>query len=457
MHLSYFMKIKITLIILTLLFAANFTFAQPALTTDKNPLIIIPGVMGSTLKNSETGENVWVRFSDAKDDSLKLPTNPNLASNRDNIVAEDIVEKVKVLKFLPSISVYEELLKYLGGEGNYKRGDWDKPELLGYKDTYYVFAYDWRHDNAENAKLLIQKVEKLKAKLAKPNLKFDILAHSMGGIVARYAAMYGTQEPQNKPVPNWYGVKHFNKIIMLATPNEGAMASLDTFYNGYSIQTIAGRYYPSFLSREVSFSLPALFQLLPHGKAAKFYDEDLKPIKLDIYNIETWREYGWSYLEDKKLTKKMTTAKRIQAEKYLAASLAYTKKFHEALDVKTVIPKSIEFYAFGSECKQTLGGAIIYYDKEKDVWKTLTRGDSFKKADGEKVSDKLVEEKIFEVGDGTVTRSSFLAENISKINGQNLFSFEPVSLKQKLVCEAHVTIPSNKEIQTDFMLALTGK
>ena len=69
------------------------------------------------------------------------------------------------------------------------------------------------NDNAENAKLLIQKVEKLKAKLAKPNLKFDVLAHSMGGIVARYAAMYGTQEPQNKPVPNWYGAKHFNKIV----------------------------------------------------------------------------------------------------------------------------------------------------------------------------------------------------------------------------------------------------
>jgi pimeloyl-ACP methyl ester carboxylesterase len=450
------MKIKITLLILAFFVAANVIFAQPALTTDKNPLIVIPGVMGSTLKNSETGEQVWVRFTDAKDDGLKLPTNPNLALNRDSIVADDIIDKVKVLKFLPSISVYDELLKYLGGIGSYRRGDWNKPDLLGYKDTYYVFAYDWRLDNAENAKLLTQKVEKLKAKLAKPNLKFDVLAHSMGGIIARYAAMYGTQEPQNKPVPTWYGVKHFNKIVMLATPNEGSMLSLESLYNGYSVQTIAGRYYPPFLSREVGFSLPSLFQLLPHGKAAKFYDEDLKPISLDIYNIETWREYGWSYLEDKKLTKKMPNAKRIQAEKYLAATLAYTKKFHEALDVKTTVPKSIEFYAFGSDCKQTLGGAIIYYDKEKDVWKTLTRSDSFKKTDGEKVSDKLVEETIFEVGDGTVTLNSFLAENINKLNGQNLFAFEPLSLNKKLVCEAHVALPNNKEVQADFMLALTS-
>jgi pimeloyl-ACP methyl ester carboxylesterase len=451
------MKVKIILIISTFFVAANIIFAQPPLTTDKNPLIVIPGVMGSTLKNSETDENVWVRFSDAKDDSLKLPINPNLSLNRDKIVADDIVDKVKVLKFLPSISVYDELLKYLDTTGSYKRGDWDKPEITSYKDTYFVFAYDWRRDNAENAKLLIQKVERLKAKLAKPNLKFDILAHSMGGIVARYAAMYGTQEPQAKPVPNWYGAKHFNKIVMLATPNEGSMLSLDTFYNGYSINTIAGKYYPSFLSREVGFSLPALFQLLPHGKSAKFYDEDLKPMPLDIYSIETWREYGWSYLEDKKLTKKMPAAKRVQAEKYLAATLAYTKKFHEALDVKTVVPKSIEFYAFGSECKQTLGGAIIYYDKQKDVWKTLTRGDSYKTSDGEKISDKLVEEKIFEIGDGTVTKSSFLAESIAKINGQDLFGFEPLSINKKLVCEAHVTIPSNKEIQADFMLAFTSK
>jgi pimeloyl-ACP methyl ester carboxylesterase len=450
------MKTNFTIFISTVFIFTAFVFAQPKLTTDKNPLIVIPGVMGSTLKNSETGEQVWVRFTDAKDDSLKLPTNPNLAENRDKIVAEDIIDKVKVLKFLPSISVYDELLKYLETTGDYKRGNWEKPDIFGFKDTYYVFAYDWRLDNAENAKLLIQKVEKLKAKLAKPTLKFDILAHSMGGIVARYAAMYGTQEPQNKPVPNWYGVKHFNKIVMLATPNEGSMLSLDTLYNGYSIQTIAGRYYPSFLSREVSFSLPALFQLLPHGKSAKFYDEDLNPMPLDIYNINTWREYGWSYLEDKKLTKKMPNAKRIQAEKYLAATLAYTKKFHDALDVKTTVPKSIEFYAFGSDCKQTLGGAIVFYDKEKDVWKTITRGDSFKKADGEKVTDKSVEEKIYESGDGTVTLNSFLAENINKLNGQNLFGFELISLKKKLVCEPHVSIPSNKEVQAAFMLALTS-
>jgi pimeloyl-ACP methyl ester carboxylesterase len=451
------MKIKITLIVLSLLFAANLGFAQSALTKDKNPLIIIPGVMGSTLKNSETGEQVWVRFTDAKDDNLKLPTNPILSTNRDKIVADGIVDKVKFLKFLPSISIYDELLKYLETTGNYKRGDWEKPEIMAYKDTYFVFAYDWRLDNAENAKLLIQKVEKLKAKLAKPNLKFDILAHSMGGIVARYAAMYGTQEPQNKPVPNWYGVKHFNKIVMLATPNEGSMLSLDTLYNGYSVQTLAGRYYPPFLSREVSFSLPALFQLLPHGKSARFYDEDLKPINLDVYNIQTWREYGWSYLEDPKLTKKMPIAKRDQAEKYLAATLAYTKKFHEALDVKTTVPKSIEFHAFGSDCRRTLGGAIVYYDKEKDVWKTLTRGDSFKKADGEKVSEKLVEEKLFVAGDGTVTLDSFLAENINKLNGQNLFGFEAISLRKKLTCEPHVSIPSNNEIQTNFLLALTGQ
>jgi hypothetical protein len=259
------MKRKITLIFAAVFSVTTFAFAQPAMTTDKNPLIVIPGVMGSTLKNSETGEQVWVRFTDAKDDSLKLPTNPNLSENKDNIVADDIVDKVKVIKFLPSISVYDELLNYLETTGEYKRGNWDKPEINAYKDTYYVFAYDWRHDNAANAKLLIQKVEKLKAKLAKPNLKFDILAHSMGGIVARYAAMYGTQEPQNKPVPNWNGVRYFNKIVMLATPNEGSMNSLDALYNGYSVQTLAGRYYPSFLSRDVGFSLPALFQLLPQS------------------------------------------------------------------------------------------------------------------------------------------------------------------------------------------------
>jgi alpha-beta hydrolase superfamily lysophospholipase len=36
--------------------------------------------------------------------------------------------------------------------------------------------------------LLINRIDELKSKLKRPDLKFNIIAHSMGGLIARYAA-----------------------------------------------------------------------------------------------------------------------------------------------------------------------------------------------------------------------------------------------------------------------------
>ncbi|MCU0238985.1 MAG: hypothetical protein MUC29_06050 [Pyrinomonadaceae bacterium] len=448
------MKTKFIIFISVIFIFSTFSLAQAVQNQGKNPLIVIPGVMGSSLVNAETGETAWVKFSESKLDDIRLPISTNLASNKDKLVAGEIIEEVKIVKFLPGLSVYGDLIKFLDKKAGYRRVAWDKAEKDDFQDVYFTFPYDWRRDNVENAKLLTQKIEKLKAKLGKPNLKFDVLAHSMGGIIARYAAMYGTQDLQNKPNPNWYGTRHFNKIIMLGTPNEGSMLTLDTFYNGYSISTPAGRYYPSFLSREIGFTIPTLYQLLPHSNTAKFYDEDLKPIEIDIYQIDNWEKYGWSYLEDAKLTKNMTKTKRQQATKFLEAMLVRTKKFHESLNVKTKLPDSIQFYAFGSSCKDTLDGAIIYRDEKKDIWKTLMRSDSFKNSRGEKIGENKVKELIFASGDGTVSTRSFFGSTLSDLVGQDLLFLDANPLNKKLVCESHVAIPNNSTIQEEFLSVL---
>lgn len=448
------MKTKFIIFISAIFIFSTFSLAQVVQNQGKNPLIVIPGVMGSSLVNAETGETAWVKFSESKLDDIRLPISTNLASNKDKLVAGEIIEEVKIVKFLPGLSVYGDLIKFLDKKAGYRRVAWDKAEKDDFQDVYFTFPYDWRRDNVENAKLLTQKIEKLKAKLGKPNLKFDVLAHSMGGIISRYAAMYGTQDLQNKPNPNWYGTRHFNKIIMLGTPNEGSMLTLDTFYNGYSISTPAGRYYPSFLSREIGFTIPTLYQLLPHSNTAKFYDEDLKPIEIDIYQIDNWEKYGWSYLEDAKLTKNMTKTKRQQANKFLEAMLVRTKKFHESLNVKTKLPDSIQFYAFGSSCKDTLDGAIIYRDEKKDIWKTLMRSDSFKNSRGEKIGDNKVKELIFASGDGTVSTRSFFGSTLSDLVGQDLLFLDANPLNKKLVCESHVAIPNNSTIQEEFLSVL---
>lgn len=451
------MKTKIPLILtIILVFTANL-FAQIEQRKGKNPIIVIPGIMGSKLVNPKTDEVVWVRLSEAKSDDLRLPISPNLAANRDDLVATDIVDRVKISRFLPGISVYSDLIDFLEKKAGYRRGNWDIPLSDDDQDTYYIFAYDWRRDNVESARLLIQKIEKLKAKLKKPDIKFDILAHSMGGLITRYAAMYGTTDLSENPKPTWAGAKHFEKIFLLGTPNEGSMNALETLNAGYSIDTpIAGRIRPGYMNREVAFTIPSVYQLLPHGKSAKFYDENLKPFDLNIYDPKTWRKYGWTITADKEFQAKTGKLKRAEAEKYFEAVLHRAKLFHQALDVKTVVPKSLALYVYGSDCKKTLGGAIVHFDAEEGIWKTLTDGDSFKNIKGEKVEGKLVKDTIFTKGDGTVTLSSLLAEDVSLWNGQNLFFDRPVSPNQMIVCEEHTSIPSNKKIQETFTSVLAS-
>src|SRR5688572_6000257 len=105
----------------------------------KTPIIIIPGLTGSNLINSKTGEEVWFRARRAKDDDLRLPISPNLSRNRDNLVPKDIIRKVEFLKVLPEIEVYERLIDALQTRGGYREANWNSATRKDIQDTFYVF------------------------------------------------------------------------------------------------------------------------------------------------------------------------------------------------------------------------------------------------------------------------------------------------------------------------------
>src|SRR6185503_5905878 len=175
--------------------------------------------------------------------------------------------------------------------------------------------------------------------------KFNIVAHSMGGLIARYAAMYGDADlpAQAAPVPNWAGAAHINRIVMFGVPNEGSADALATLLRGYSLTEGLRpqiRLFNTF-SKEVAFSAPSVFQLLPHAGATHFLDENLKPLQVDLYDIATWKLYEWESMmfaprakdENSVGEGAPTTANRnADREQYLAVVLRRAKKFHEALD-----------------------------------------------------------------------------------------------------------------------------
>jgi len=419
--------------------------AATAPAKEKRPIIFVPGVLGSRLINGDTGENVWVNIRRSKDDDMRLPMSPNLAANRDKLVANQVLDKIKIIKYFPKISVYQGVVDFFQTAG-YKRGDWENPTLdgaAGDHDTYYLFAYDWRRDNVESAAKLLQQIDQLRRKLGKPNLKFDILAHSMGGLVARYAAMYGRADLTDNPRPNWEGTKYFNDVCLFGTPNEGAMEALDTMLNGLTFATFAGRRHLGVLNSEVALSSPALFELLPHGDSLNFYDEDLQPMQVDIYDPATWKTYGWSAAFDERFRSTLSRSAQVQMDNYFTAVLSRAKKFHIALAVKSPPPPSLYFFSYGSDCKSTLDGAVIY--KDGNGWKTLTRGDSFRNSRGEKIDDKEVKRVLYSSGDGTVTKSSLMLQSLyTAEKGGRLVGNAAAPF---FACEDHASLLSNKIIQ----------
>jgi pimeloyl-ACP methyl ester carboxylesterase len=449
------MKKRIFLVFTLLVLTSQIISAQTTAPKEKRPIIFIPGILGSRLVNSDTGENVWVKLTRSKDDDLRLPMSPNLASNHDKLVANQIVERIKILKYFPQISIYQGMTDFFAKAG-YKRGDWDNPHLdgaAGDHDTYYLFAYDWRRDNVETVHKLFQQMDKLRLKLGKPDLKFDVVAHSMGGLVARYAAMYGRSDLTDTPKPNWEGAKYFNKIFLFGTPNDGAMLAFDTILNGYSVPTFAGRTHFGVLNKEVALSSPAIFQLIPHGAALRFYDEDLKPMKVDIYDPQTWKTYKWSAAYDPAYLSTLSKSNALQVDKYFLAVLGRAKKFHAALDAQNTPPATLHFFAYGSDCKMTLDGAVIYREKDSTEWKTLIRGDSFRNSKGEKVDDKKVKEIMYSPGDGAVTKRSLIAEILSlpgKITNLLPSMTSPLA-SPFLTCADHGSLLDNKTMQDTFL------
>src|SRR5436305_5143399 len=102
-------------------------FADARVRTGKRPLIVIPGILGSQLVNSKTGEVVWPSAFRSSDDGLSLPVSPDLARNRDSLSARKIIDTARLAKLAPEVYIYHALLVALKEYGGYKEGDWNNP------------------------------------------------------------------------------------------------------------------------------------------------------------------------------------------------------------------------------------------------------------------------------------------------------------------------------------------
>ncbi|NOT63098.1 MAG: hypothetical protein HOP19_23055 [Acidobacteria bacterium] len=424
----------------------------------KPPIILIPGILGSELVNAQ-GERIWPEVFPKDRDALLLPiTSDVLAENRDDLVVTRVMESADLGALIPQIGVYEGLLKALEDYGGYKRGDLAHPPQDGFQDTYYLFAYDWRCDNVEAAQKLSATIERLKAQWNKPDLRFDVIGHSMGGLVARYFAMYGDRDLTSEPQADWAGARHINRLILMGSPNAGSFDAFRTIHQGYSVTAADKASFKLFRGthRRMTFTVPSVYQLLPRNEGARFYDAKLQRLALDWYDAATWRKWQWSAAfapdianeETKKLG--VTTQQQLAARRaeYLQVVLNRARAFHQALDAVSTPPEHLRPYLIGGDCEATIAGALLVTENNQPrtlFWPNALIGDRKQR--------RAALDLIFLPGDGRVIRQSLMG----------LSTLEPYTRTMQLApqqtlfnCEVHGDLPLNLVIQNNLLTVLLG-
>ncbi|HEX5085396.1 MAG TPA: hypothetical protein VFY40_25445 [Blastocatellia bacterium] len=453
-------------------------FPPPAARQGKPPVIFIPGILGSYLVNRRTGETVWPDLR-VDSDAIALPiSSPVLAQNTDDVVATEVVEDAKVSALIPEIAIYRPMLEALERYGGYQRGRFDAPPPGGDCDTIYLFAYDWRRDVVESARALGCMIEELKLKLGRPDLRFDIVAHSMGGLVARYYAMYGERDVLDAPVacPDWSGARNMNRIIMIATPNAGSINALRVLLRGFSALSFAapfgylprnyGRRLPfARVGSRVTFTIPAIYQLLPPGGQARFFSDSLSPLPVDLYDVETWRRYRWSAAFDDTFRRREferlgarlgpdparveSLRRAAERERFLQAVLHRSEAFHAALAVNCPPPPTLRFMFIGGDCIPTLDGVVIV----NGLFPRAVFG--LAEFRGDKRMRLKAADLLFNPGDGTITRQSLFGRPPDSRPAVAI----PMSMRSPRVgtaifCDTHNGLTHDRTVQDNLLTEL---
>ncbi|HEU5182654.1 MAG TPA: hypothetical protein VFW45_17845 [Candidatus Polarisedimenticolia bacterium] len=417
----------------------------------RHPLIFIPGFLGSKLRDQRTGRVLWGNMSNILThdhcDRLACPLNPGDSGSQDDLEAFALYES------LWGVEYYRKTLRILKEAGGYRLGDIANPAP---GDNAFVFVYDWRKDIAETTGRFAQTLERLQTSLGGSRVTFDIVAHSQGGLIARYYALYGGKDvlQQEDPLPDGAGAARLNKVILVGTPNQGTLEAMKILHLG-----LKKGFMP--MDPSVTFTMPALYQMLPPPAAVHFSSLDGTPVHMDLYDPDLWQRQKLSVFSP---TSQDEIARKIRLQgggadsllerndeyrDFLQRQLARARRFQTALEAPAPAGKVPVFYAFGSDCVPTLKTAVAIEEKgETKIY--FDQGRYRRDPVGERI-DKL----LYGAGDGTVLMESLLAlpeilegEDPAGVRG-------PLALSSAFfVCDSHGLLTNNPIFQNNLLYLL---
>lgn len=353
----------------------------------RNPVIVVHGFLGARLKSSTRDVTVWGSLtgreaiggiSDEQLRAISLPMAEKtpLKDLKDHVYADELLENfsVRVLGMQFNVGAYGKMINILSDAGYVQEG------LPLPKDKHFyslfIFYYDWRRDIPENAAKLHAFIQQKRAYLQQEykklygvdnyNVQFDVLAHSMGGMVSRYYLLYGNQDlPADGALPklDWAGSKYIDKLVIVGTPNAGY---LDTFFelvNGLQIEPMAPVYPPAAIG-----TFHTYYQMLPLNSTRSIvYADDPNGPPINIFDPEVWIKNKWglaSPAQDETLKIILPTVNTQEerhaiAVDHLTKCLKRAKQFTDAMRVNAVPPDDVDFYLFLGDAVPTRRTAAV--------------------------------------------------------------------------------------------------
>lgn len=286
------------------------------------PLVFIPGLMGSMLKDS-AGRTRWLTAGEGlglKTPDLGLPLNWNDGvQQRDDLAPAGIVMDVSLIPGLIGQDVYAPWADFAT---NIK----DRP--------LHIFSYDWRRDNNESSARFEEYLDQLSREYG--GKKIQVVAHSMGGMI--------TLSVMNRRP------ELFDRVVFTGTPFRGGIGYLDNMYSGTPIGINN-----SLLGPEVLFSHASVYSFYPAGQAFEntdiVQDETGAPLALNFYDPAVWQANGFGPFAPASTDWRGNAEERL---KFLSAVLKQGRLFRTAMLPKFAADKYPPVLVVGSKSHGTL-------------------------------------------------------------------------------------------------------
>ena len=405
----------------------------------RTPVIVIPGVFGSRLHDRESGREVW------PGNPLDLITGRGLRHLELSVPGSearrvgDRLDPGDLFFEAFGRDYYRDILATLSGPGGYRCIPSSELEEDTRDADCVMLAWDWRRDLVSAAGELDGVIRKLRTLRGDPRLRVDIVAHSAGGLVARYFLRFGDVDVLDRddpsPILDAGSAGAVRKLILIGTPNYGSVSALQGAIMGNSVGL-------SSMRPELLATMPSMFELFPNPNRTWMIDAHGRRLDVDLYDVEVWRRYEWSIF-DPEIRERIRAAssgpaeasRRLrERERFFASALTRGRRFHRALSTP-LDQSTTEYVVFGGDCELTPARCLL---EEVDGHMMVRLHPREVRA---RVPGVDYDALMLEPGDGRVTKASLLARDSLSPDAARP-GFFPISYAV-FICRSHADLPSD--------------